>query len=136
MNKTSFSSLWIAFVTVVLWHAGAIPASAQSLAGCKLEQMRHSTIAQVAPNHLVLTGSVEQPVQIDCDELQLFADKVEMFRSEGRVVADGHVLFVSGTNRISAERVEFNTRTRTGTFYKASGTAIMRQGTPEQAAGE
>ena len=84
----------------------------------------------------MLTGSVEQPVQIDCDELQLFADKVEMFRADGRVVADGHVVFVSGTNRISAERVEFNTKTRTGTFYNASGTAIMRQGTPAQSAGE
>ena len=127
------------FVAIVLSHVGAAPASAQSqaqLAGCNLEQMRHSTLAQVAPNHLMLTGSVEQPVQIDCDELQLFADKVEMFRADGRVVADGHVVFVSGSNRISAERVEFNTKTRTGTFYNASGTAIMRQGTPAQSAGE
>jgi LPS-assembly protein len=139
MKTLSFSSFLPAFVTLVLSHAGAVPASAQGqsqLAGCKLEQMHHSTFAQVALNHLVLTGSVEQPVQIDCDELQLFADKVELFRTEGRVVADGHVVFVSGTNRISAERVEFNTKTRTGTFYNASGTAIMRQGTPEQAAGE
>ena len=131
--------LWIVFVAIVLSHVGAAPASAQSqaqLAGCNLEQMRHSTLAQVAPNHLMLTGSVEQPVQIDCDELQLFADKVEMFRADGRVVADGHVVFVSGSNRISAERVEFNTKTRTGTFYNASGTAIMRQGTPAQSAGE
>ena len=138
--KTFFENcLWIVFVAIVLSHVGATPASAQSqaqLAGCSLEQMRHSTLAQVAPNHLMLTGSVEQPVQIDCDELQLFADKVEMFRADGRVVADGHVVFVSGSNRISAERVEFNTKTRTGTFYNASGTAIMRQGTPAQSAGE
>jgi LPS-assembly protein len=139
MKNTSFSSLSLAFVTIVLSHAGAVPASAQGqpqLAGCKLERMHHSTFAQVGPNHFVLTGRVEQPVQIDCDELQLFADKVEVFRAEGRIAADGHVVFVSGTNRIAAERVEFNTKTRTGTFYNASGTAIMRQGTPEQAAGE
>ena len=78
MKTFSKNCLWIVFVAIVLSHVGAAPASAQSqaqLAGCNLEQMRHSTLAQVAPNHLMLTGSVEQPVQIDCDELQLFADK-------------------------------------------------------------
>lgn len=137
--KSSYSSLFLTLVTLALCHAGTARVSAQGqskLSGCTVEQMRHLSAAQLGPNHHVLTGSVELPVQIDCDELQLFADKVELFRTEGRMLAEGHVVFVSGTNRISAERMEFNTKTRTGTFYNASGTAIMRQGTPAEAAGE
>ena len=34
----------------------------------------------------------------------------------------GTCVFVSGNSRISAERLEFNTKTKTGTFYNASGT--------------
>ncbi len=138
--KSWFSSLSLTLVTLACCYAGTARVSAQGksdLAGCKVEQARHFSIAKLgAADHHVLTGTVEQPVQIDCDELQLFADKVELFRSEGRVLAEGHVVFVSGTNRISAERMVFNTKTRTGTFYTASGTAIMRQGTPSQSAGE
>jgi LPS-assembly protein len=133
------SSVAPAFLAFVFALIGAVPAFAQTqgqLAGCKLERTNQASLAQVAAGHFVLSGSTEQPVQIDCDELQLFADKVELFQNEGRVVAEGHIVFVSGTNRISAERMEFNTKTRTGTFYEASGTAIIRQGTPEQTAGE
>lgn len=86
-------------------------------------------------NHHRLTGTVERPVQIDCDDVQLFADSVELYRAEGRLTAEGHVTFVSGTNRISAERLEFNTKTKTGTFFVASGTSIMRQGTPSESSG-
>ena len=39
--------------------------------------------------------------------------------------ASGNVVFVSSDNRIAAERMEFNTRTRTGTFYIASGIASL-----------
>jgi LPS-assembly protein len=129
----------IGFLGPTLLLAGAAPVAAQGqgqLAGCKLEQMRHATLAQVAPGHFQLTGTVELPVQIDCDDIQLFADKVELFRAEGRIVGEGHIVFVSGANRISAERLEFNTRTRTGTFYQASGTALMRQDPARQQAGE
>ena len=105
-------------------------------AGCNFSQSQQVTFSQLSTNHRRLSGTVDQPVQIDCDEMQLFADTVEHFREEGRLLAQGHVLFVSGTNRISAERVDFNTKTRNGTFYVASGTAIMKQGTPRESAGE
>ena len=41
-------------------------------------------------------------------------------------------MFVSGGNRITAERMEFNTKTRTGTFYVASGTATLREAAQRQ----
>ncbi|MBA3298248.1 MAG: LPS-assembly protein LptD, partial [Acidobacteria bacterium] len=111
-------------------------AHAQSnIAGCKLAESKQASLLQIDPNHLRLAGTVEHPVQIDCDDVQLFADAVELYRSEGRLTAVGHVTFVSGTNRIAAERMEFNTKTKTGTFYTASGTAIMRDGTPGESNG-
>jgi LPS-assembly protein len=64
-------------------------------------------------------------VRVDCDQMQFFADRAEIHSEAGKVSADGHVLFVSGGNRISAERMEFDTRTRTGTFYEAYGIASL-----------
>lgn len=115
----------------------ASPAFGQDFAGCKLSRASYLLLNQIGPNHFRLSGTLENPVQIDCDDLQLFADTVEHFKGQSRLLAVGHVLFVSGENRISAERVDFNTETKTGTFYVASGTAIMKQGTPaDSTAGE
>ena len=54
-----------------------------------------------------------------------FADQAEVFSDIDRLIATGNVVFVSGTSRIAAERMEFNTRTKTGTFFTASGTVNM-----------
>jgi LPS-assembly protein len=62
-------------------------------------------------------------VQITCNEAQLFADQVEVFADTDRMRATGNVLFVSGGSRISADRLDFNTKTKTGLFYVASGIA-------------
>ena len=74
-----------------------------------------------------MEGNADQPVQIDCDDLQFFADHMEIFQKEGRVTAEGNVLYISGGNRIYAERMVYFTKTRTGTFYVAHGTAVLRQ---------
>ena len=60
-----------------------------------------------------------------CDDMQFFADYAEIFKKDDLVTARGHVVFVSGGNRIWADRMEYNTRTRTGTFYNARGSAIL-----------
>jgi LPS-assembly protein len=121
-----------------LWIIAPASAYAQSeISGCKLVFTQQNLMESIASGQYRLTGTRERPAQIDCDEIQLFADVVQFHSSEGRITAEGHVLFVSGTtNRISAERLEFNTKTRTGTFYVASGTAIMKAGTPGESAGE
>ncbi len=112
------------------WIGAPAPARAQgNLAGCKVYEQQNLTAQRVADeheNHYLLEGTADAPVQIDCDEMQLFADHMESFQNEGRVIATGNVLFVSGGNRINAERMEFNTKTRTGTFYMANGTAVLR----------
>ena len=111
------------------WLAAALTASAQpaqsTLSGCRASQLQYLTFETITPNHLKLDGTPEIPVQVDCDNVQFFADHMEIFRDTNRVLASGHVVFVSGNNRISAERMDFNTSTRTGTFYVASGTATL-----------
>ncbi len=115
---------------LVEWLGAPAAARAQgSLAGCRVYEQQNMTFRKVADgpeNHFVLEGTIDAPVQINCDEMQLFADHMESFQNEGRVVATGNVLYVSGGNRINAERMEFNTKTRTGTFYMANGTAVLR----------
>lgn len=56
----------------------------------------------------------------------LFADDVR-FKTEGEsALATGNVVFAQGSNRITAERAEFNTDTRLGTFYNAWGVATVQ----------
>jgi LPS-assembly protein len=74
--------------------------------------------------HAILTGSSTAPVHVECDEMQLFADNVEVFQTN-QVVATGNVVFVSGGNRITADRMEFDTKTRTGAFFNAAGTVSL-----------
>lgn len=115
---------------LVVFAGAAADARAQGgLAGCHLYQQQELTGRKVDDgheSHYILDGTPDRPVQIDCDEMQLLADHMESFQTEGRVIASGNVLFVSGGNRINAQRMEFNTKTRTGTFYMASGTAVLR----------
>jgi LPS-assembly protein len=108
------------------WGFARAEAHAQELSGCRTDLVNALSSLSLDGNHFTLTGTPAQPVQILCDEMQLFANLVELYQAEARFVATGDVLFVSGSNRISAERLEFNTKTKTGTFFNASGTAIIR----------
>ena len=93
----------------------------QDLSSCKVYQ---SLFAQAERLDDVsrFYGSDDAAVRIDCDELQFFADYIEIYKKKDFVNARGNVVFVSGGTRIAADRAEFNTRTRTGTFYNAAGT--------------
>ena len=128
-------SLFLLILTALEWVAAPGSARAQGdLAGCKLYEINSLTASHADEKidgkderHTILDGTPDAPVQIDCDDMQFFADHVESFRYSGRVTAHGNVLFVSNGNRISAERMDFNTITRTGTFYIAHGTTTLRE---------
>ena len=115
----------------ILLLALAHPARAQDMAGCHLvtsltaqkEVTKDETGAE--QTHSILVGTANTPVQIDCEHMQFFADHMEIYHEQNRVIGVGHVLYKSEGNQIYAERTEFNTRTRTGTFYDASGTASL-----------
>ena len=118
MLRTSF------FLLLIL-AASALPARAQGapvMGGCSYKWQALSQEANVVnETHTILVTDVH----IDCNDIQLFADQVELFSDVDRLLANGNVVFVSGTNRISAERMAFNTRTKTGTFYTATGIANL-----------
>ncbi|MEP6914980.1 MAG: putative LPS assembly protein LptD [Acidobacteriota bacterium] len=108
------------------WFGAPAAARAQgSLAGCHAYQQQNLTARRLAGDHYVLDGTNDAPVQIDCDDMQLFADHVESFQVEGRLLATGNVVYVSAGHRIRAERLEFNTKTKTGTFFVAYGTTTL-----------
>lgn len=70
------------------------------------------------PDHCIFTGEVEQELP---GGIRFFADRIEIFARENRLVASGNVVFANPEGRIAADRVEFDLLTRTGTFHVASG---------------
>ncbi|MGE3179458.1 MAG: LPS-assembly protein LptD, partial [Vicinamibacterales bacterium] len=76
---------------------------------------------RVSENHWKLTGAVE----LEQKDTKLYADEVEIFTDQDRAVARGNVVFTQGGNRIAADRADFNTKTRLGTFFNASGIASV-----------
>jgi LPS-assembly protein len=77
---------------------------------------------RLGENHLKLVGGVE----LEQKDTTLYADEVEIFTDQDRAVATGNVVFSQGSNRIAADRADFNTKTKLGTFYNASGIANVQ----------
>ena len=118
-------SLLIFFVCVSLNALLPRNASAQDeLSSCKSSFGDASQIERLEDNSRFY-GTIEYPARIICDDMQFFADFAEIFKKQDMVTAQGHVVYVSGGNRIAADRMEFNTKTRTGTFYNARGSTIL-----------
>jgi LPS-assembly protein len=109
------------FVFLLVFAASVLSARAQSapvMNGCGVKwQVISAQANNVNETHTILI----KDVHIDCNDVQLFADQAELFTDVDRMLATGNVVFVSAGSRISAERMEFNTRTKTGTFFTASG---------------
>src|SRR5215204_1417842 len=59
-------------------------------------------------------------------DTKIYADDVWAYTGENRAIATGNVLMAQGNNRISAERAEFDTQTRLGTFYNAWGLSTIK----------
>jgi LPS-assembly protein len=102
------------------------------IAGCRVSYMKSATqdalskaVGNVTEKVLVLTGEGAVPVQVDCDDTQFFADFAEIYPDSHRIVATGNVKVGTPNSFIIAERVEFDTKTRTGTFYVAHGMASL-----------
>jgi LPS-assembly protein len=74
--------------------------------------------------HYIRQGNVE--IHDPQSKTDIYADLVEFFEDENRAVATGNVVLAQGVNRIAAERAEFDTKTKLGTFYNASGIATVQ----------
>ena len=117
MLRTIFLSLLVLTATVVSARAQPV-----TLGGCNVKWAADSgSFSNVSQTHTFLV----KDVHIDCNDIQLFADEAELFSDVDRLQARGNVVFVSPGNRISADHLEFNTRTKTGTFFIASGIASI-----------
>ena len=116
-------SLLILFVTLTGLHPEMAFAQGE-LSSCKSSYGDAARTEKLEDNSKFY-GTAEHPARIICDDIQFFADFAEIFKNQDMVTAQGHVVYVSGGNRIAADRMEFNTKTRTGTFYNARGTAIL-----------
>jgi LPS-assembly protein len=77
---------------------------------------------RISETHLKFTGGVE----LEQEDTTLYADEVEIFTDQDRALASGNVVVSQGRNRIAADRADFNTRTRMGTFYNATGIATIQ----------
>ena len=98
-------------------------ASAQDFSNCSVAKGLRSE--RRGEGHTLFYGSRDIPVQIDCKDMQFMADFIETFNDKNLGVAQGNVVFESNGTRISADRMEFNFKTKTGVFYNASGTASI-----------
>jgi LPS-assembly protein len=77
---------------------------------------------------LHLVGGVE----LDFQDTKVYAEEVWIYTDEHRAVATGNVVFTQGESRISADRAEFDTRTRLGVFHNATGMAKLQ---PDESSG-
>jgi LPS-assembly protein len=123
---------------VIVMAAAALPVYAQTpqsqIGGCKVSQLQGQTqdvltktVDGKTEQVMVLTGSGALAVRVDCDDTQFFAEFVEIFLDRNQIVATGNVTVVSSSSRISAERMTFDTKARTGVFYEASGWASIAE---------
>ena len=110
-------------LTCVLGSLLAFPpaSGAQDIAGCNTSTQFSYTFERVGENHYRRTGAVE----IDCVEFRFYAEEMDLFTDTNRLIASGNVVFTGDGHRLGADRVEFDTETRTGTFYQAAGTATL-----------
>jgi LPS-assembly protein len=83
--------------------------------GYTSSQMR---LERVTSTHWRFGGQVEIEHQ---SGVKFFADEADLYTDTHQLVARGNVVFANAEGRISAERLEFNTESQTGTFYQASG---------------
>jgi LPS-assembly protein len=59
-------------------------------------------------------------------DTKIYAEDVRANTDSHVAIATGNVVFAQGDNRISAEHAEFDTETRLGTFYNATGFSTVK----------
>src|SRR5262249_15014441 len=110
----------VTVATLLLLAPLASPAAGQS---------RPSDITTIAERHDVINEKEHHyigKVEMELGDTKIYSDDIWYYVEQDRAVATGNVVFRQGSNQISADRAEFNTQTRLGTFYAASGFATVQ----------
>lgn len=118
------SRAFFAFAVALSLFGLAGSAHAQQVNIGGFDRLTVYTQEKLGDKHYLFKGAVE----LERGDTTIYADAVEFFEDEDRVIATGNVVVIQGANRIAADRAEFNTHTQLGTFYRASGIATVRQG--------
>jgi LPS-assembly protein len=124
MYRHARTLLAVLALTVPADPSSAQPSSPNFVVQCDVQD-------RLSEDHLRCTGRVEFEQQ----GLKLYADEVEIFVDEHRVLATGNVVFTQGNNRIAGDRAELDTETRLGTFFNASGIANIQPPRPRATTG-
>ena len=95
----------------------AAPAAADVRLGSAARQER------LGLHHIRYSGAVE--IELVSQGIRFSADVADYFDDEHRLIAVGNVVFVTPSSRISADKADFDTRSRTGTFFNAFGSASV-----------
>lgn len=111
----------LALLVPAVAHAQA---QAGPFGGCK-NPPRVSQTGAAETNPKTDTGKISGSVEIECDDLQLFADVVEWDQTTVR--ATGQITFVQQSQGLTvyADRMEMNRATHFGTFFNARGFARL-----------
>jgi LPS-assembly protein len=124
--------LILTFVLFAAVHPARAQTPQSEISGCRVSELQGGVQEVLSKEFegktervVVVTGADALPVRVDCDQTQFFAEYVEIFQDRNRIVATRNVLVVSPTSRISADRMEFDTKNKTGVFYNAYGTAAL-----------
>lgn len=113
---------WLALLALLVATEGSAQ-EAQPGALPGLDRSRQWRLERIGESHWKLTGDVE----IEREGTLIFADEVEIFTDRDLLTARGNVTLTTENQRISADTLEFNTKTKLGTFHHASGSVLLQQ---------
>jgi len=113
---------WLALLALLVAAEGSAQ-EAQPSALPGVDRSRQWRLERIGESHWKLTGDVE----IEREGTLIFADEVEIFTDRDLLTARGNVTLTTENQRISADSLEFNTKTRLGTFHHASGSVLLQQ---------
>jgi LPS-assembly protein len=115
-------------VGLLFMVAGTGTAAAQGVPG--FDNAISEQQVRIGENHIQLTGQVE----LKRGDIEVYADEVEIFTDSTRVIGTGNVVVIQTGNRIAADKVDFDYKSRLGTFYKAYGFANIKPQAPRPGA--
>jgi LPS-assembly protein len=102
--------------------AQGLPASAP-VAASDVRIGAASRQERIGLDHIRYSGAVE--LELVSQGVRLSADVVDYYVDRHLLTATGNVVFVTQATRISADRAEVETQSRTGTFFNAFGSASV-----------